>query len=364
MRFTVETNELIDTLKVVSKAVATKFDTPILSGIFIKAEKSILEFQATNHSVGIIAKIPALVEQDGEIVVAGKKIFEIVKKLSGEVVTVSLENSIAKIISESAIFGLPIFKPEDFPKFQLANPEKTILLLQKQLKNILKHTTFAAGDTTGNMLYTGVLFTVQNETLTAVATNTHRLAVYREELNQKISDDKLEFIVPAKPLAEICRLLDDNGEVKISQLSNKIAITFDNFSFVLRHIEGFFPAYEKVFPKQSTTLATFDTHKLLNALNRVSVIADDIIGGRTDFLFDDNQIKISSISGDNFRVTETVPAKINGNELDISFNFEYLIDVLQILDTEKCTIGLTEPLKPALLQSENFRYVVTPIRRT
>lgn len=362
MKITVARKELSDAMKIVTKAIATKSQTPILSGIYFSAAGSCLELQGTDHSIGIVAKIPANVEESGETVILGAKIFEIVQRLSGEVVTIETEKNQAKIKSGASEFSLLIFNAEDFPKIEREENLKSFSLTNWKFKKLIRQTAYAAGDSTDRMIFTGILFHLNGESLTLAATNTHRLAVAIEKLSESTEEEK--FVVPAKILSEISRMLDDAGKIEIVFAPKTANFIFDNVFVTARLIDGNYPPYEKVFPKESTTLVTVDREEFLRAIERVSLIGKETEYRTVDLLFGENEIKISAHSAEIGNAEEKILAEVEGGEVDISFNYEYLTDVLKAIDAEKVRIGLSESLKPADFQSENFRYVVTPVRRT
>ena len=207
MKITVARNEILDALKILMKAVAVKSETPILSGIYFSAQNSCLEMQATDNQVGIISKIPANAETDGETVITGKKLFEIVQKLTGEVVTISTEDNCAKILSAGSNFDLLTFKPEDFPKIKQEETLQKFTLRQFALKKLIKQTTFAADNSKEptRPIFAGVLFDFADKKIRLAATNTHRLAVATDTLTESVED--FQFIVPAKILQDISVIL-------------------------------------------------------------------------------------------------------------------------------------------------------------
>ncbi len=144
MKITVSKKEFSDALKIVSKALAVKSSTPILSGIYLSAAESCLEMQATDNTVGIIAKIPVNVEESGETVILGKKLFEVVTKLGGEIVTISTNENLVEISSEGTKFDLLTFNADDFPKIKVEENAQSFTLAKFSFKNLVSKTAFAA----------------------------------------------------------------------------------------------------------------------------------------------------------------------------------------------------------------------------
>lgn len=361
MKITVVKKEFSDALKIMNKACAVKPATPILSGIYLKASSSCLELQATDYTLGIIAKIPANVEVDGETVIVGKKLFKIVQKLSGEVVTISTQENLAEIFSGGSKFSLLIMSAEDFPKIQVEEAQEKMALKQSQFKNLVSKTAFAASKDDSRPIFTGVLLKFEGEKLTFAATNTHRLAVATEKISAQLNG---EFIIPAKVLQEITPMMNGEGEITLIRSGSKIFFTFDNFLVTSRIIAGVYPNFEKLLNRENEIFATVDVEEFKNALDRVAVIAKETEYQTVNFLFANNELKISARSNEVGKAEENISAEILGGEMDIGFNFGYWTDVLKVVDADKITIGMSKPLAPVDFQAENFHYVVTPVRRS
>lgn len=361
MKITVVKKEFSDALKIMNKACAVKPATPILSGIYLKASSSCLELQATDYTLGIITKIPANVEVEGETVIVGKKLLEIVQKLSGEVVTISTQENSAEIFSGGSKFSLLIMNAEDFPKIKVEESDEKITLRQFQFKNLVSKTAFAASKDDGRPIFTGVLLKFEGEKLTFAATNTHRLAVATERISAQLNG---EFIISAKVLQEIASMIDGADEITLVHSGSKIFFTFGNLLVTTRIIAGVFPPYEKVFPKENEIFATVDVEEFKNALDRVAVIAKETEYQTVNFLFANNELKISARSNEVGKAEENISAEIKCGEMDIGFYFGYWTDVLKVVDAEKITIGMSKELAPVDFQTENFHYVVTPVRRS
>ena len=361
MKFTVARKEFADALKFVLKAVAVKTQTPILAGVYFKAENSTLELQATDHSLGIITKVPANVEESGETVIFGKKLFEMVLKLSGDTLTITADDTNAEIKSAGTKYNLLVLNPADFPKIKQEESAKEILLRQRNFKNLLKKTTFAAADDKeiSRMIFTGVLFKFEN--LMLAATNTHRLAVVTEKISEV--ENNFEYLIPAKTLQEISAMLDEVGEVRISFSDKTANFIFDNFFVTTRLISGDFPDFSNLLNSERNISVTVSPQEFLQALERVSIIAKETEYNTVNLNFADNEIKISSSSADVGKAEEYISAEIEGGELQISFNYKYLTDVLKVIDAEKIKIGMSGTLAPIDFQEINFRYIVTPVRR-
>lgn len=364
MKFLVSKKEFAEALKFANKACAVKSNTPILSGIYLSAAESCLEIQATDNTIGIIAKIPVNVEESGATIILGKKLFEVVTKLGGDVVTVSTNENLAEISSGGTKFDLLTFNADDFPKIKVEENAQTFTLTKFSFKNLVSKTAFAAAKDDGRPIFTGVLFKSDGEKLTLAATNTHRLAVATEKIP---ATDEFEFIVPAKVLQDISAMFDVGRKMKIGYGKGKITFTFDNLLVTARIIAGMFPNLKNLLNEEKNIFATVDVAEFKNALERAAVIAKESEYNCVDLTFADNGLKISANSNEIGKAEENISAKIDGGELEIAFNIGYWLDVLKVLDAEKIVVGLTKPLAPVdvkIVGDDSFQYVVTPVRRS
>ncbi len=363
MKITMSRKEFADTLKNVLKAVAVKTMTPILAGVYLKAENSTLELQATDYSLGIISKVAANVEESGETVIVGKKLFEIIQKLTGDTLTITADDTNSEIKSAGTKYSLLTFNANDFPKVNQEEILQTFTLRQKDFKKLIKQSAFAAADdkTTLRPIFTGVLFHLKGENLTLAATNTHRLVVVYEKLPEPV-EGEIKNIVPAKTLENIYSMLD-TGEVKISFTKKTASFAFDSYLVTARLISGDFPPYERLLNEESNIFATLKPQEFLQALERVAVIAKETEYNIARFHFDSDGLNIFATSQDVGKAEEKISAEVKGGDLDISFNYNYLTDALKVIDAENLTIGMSGELKPIDFQLDNFRYIVTPVRR-
>lgn len=190
------------------------------------------------------------------------------------------------------------------------------------------------------------------------------MAVVYDKLREPV--DESDFIVPAKILQDISAMLADTGEVKISCTDKTANFIFNNLFVTARLIAGIFPNFERLLSEEKTIFANVVREEFLQALERVSIIGKETEYQTVNLLFDEN-IEVSSSSPDVGNAEEFVVAAITGGELDISFNYNYLIEALKVIDADQIQIGLNGNLKPIKIKSvgnDSFHYVVTPVRRT
>lgn len=368
MKFTCSKNELIESLNAVSRAVAVKPQMPILAGIYLKAEGSGLELQANNFSLGIITKIPINTEEPGEIAVVGKFLLEIIRKLSGDTVTISHQSgeSVVNIQSESAAFTLLAMNAEDFPKVRSQEAFNSFKIKTATLKKLIRKTAFACASDDSRPIFTGCCLEISGNSVTMAATNTHRLAIIKETISEYLGE--MKFIIPATTLRDFLKISENatpDSFVNVDCSNKYIAFTFDNIFMTSRLIEGQYPPYDRVVPASSDIFATIDVDELSSAVERIAVISKETEYNTIRFIFSQNGIEISSTSPEVGKAVEHIGAQVEGGDLDISFNVVYISEILKVLDGKTCKFAMTKPLAPVDIReidSDNFIYVVTPVR--
>lgn len=367
LKITCTTRELLEAVNTVSKAVAVKPPAPILSGIFLKAEGSSLEIEANNLDIGIRTKISANTEVPGSIVVSGKYLQEMARKLSGDIVSISYDDEakVARLQSESISFKMLALNVEEWVHIKEPEVEVSFALPAVTFKNLIRKTVYACAHDESRPMFTGCLLQIDGNKITMVGTNTHRIAIMHETVADNLGE--MSYIIPSKALGELARLADDSGDnnVTIRCSSKDIDFTFDNVYIKTRLLSGDFPPFEKVIPKEAITTVRVDTMDLLAAIDRVGLISRETDYKTIRFAIDKEGLHLSSTSPDIGNAEESIMAAIEGEDIDIAFNVNYLIEALKVIDTKICVIKLSGRLKPADIREadrDDFIYIVTPIR--
>ncbi len=366
MKFSCYKSDLNEALQFVIRAVAVKPMTPILAGIYLKAEGSMLELQANNFSTGIITRIPVNTEERGETVVSGKRFQEFVRNMPDDTITISDEGNTLMIESGGASVGLLTMAAEDFPKVKTPETENSFKIRTTTLKSLIRKTVFAVAKEDSRPIFTGCCFEVKGNKISLVATNTHRLALAKELLNEEYAD--CSFVVPAETLRGLMYRIDPNdieNYVTINYSARYLTFTFDNVFVTSRLIEGIFPPYDRVIPADSATQVIVDADDFKQAVEFVALMSKETEYNTVKFFFADGSIEISSTSPEIGDATKNVDAKIDGADLEISFNVNYIVDVLKVLESDRLLIELNDRFSPAKFsEPENplYVYVATPVR--
>lgn len=367
MKCTCSRSDLNDALNAVSRAVAVKPATPILGGIYLRAENNTLELQSTNYQLGVIARIPANVENEGATVVIGKYFPSIVQKFSGEIVTISDENdsSNATLKSEAASFDLLTMDADDFPRVKKKEILQSFRVQSGALKNLISHAAFACGNDQSRPAFTGCLAEISGTNINFVGTNAHRIAIAKDKIFDETPDFKL--IIPATTLRNLLGMLAGvkDSVVTVDYSGSDVAFTFENVFVSSRLIDAAFPSYEKVIPASCETTAVVEVAELRAALERMQIIASETEYKTVMLNFTQDGLEIISNSYEIGKSTEHVDAEVTGSDIELAFNVNYLQDALKIIGSSKLKIGMNQTLSPVDirgLDDDSFIYIITPLR--
>ncbi|HQB11690.1 MAG TPA: DNA polymerase III subunit beta [Candidatus Omnitrophota bacterium] len=357
-------NELLKKIGLgVSIAGGKPSTLPILNNLLLETQKDgMLKIVATDMEVGVSTLLPVEIGQQGSVTVPARKFHDIVKELpEGEISLSVTKNNTVNIKSGKSFFKIMGLDKEDFPKLPDPSPEKEVELEQSILKESLILTSFAISHDETRYVLNGVLVSLQENQIRFIATDGRRLAFYKKDLKEKIGK-KIDMIIPSKTIHELLKLLEWEGKVKISHSQNKVIFKFQDTYLTSSLIEGNFPNYEQVIPKEEKTTAVVHCEEFLQAVRRVALLTS-IESPAVKFDFIKGKVLISAKSPNMGEAREEVPAEVSGQEVTIGFNPNYFIDLLKNLTDESITFALTEPDKPGLVKGRNgYLYVIMPMQ--
>ena len=368
MKFSCYKNDLIEALQFVIRAVAVKPMTPVLAGIYLRAEGSMLELQANNFSIGVITRIPVNTEVAGETVVPGKKFQDFVRNLPDDTITFSDEesNNSLRIESGGASVELLTMAANEFPKVKTPETDNSFKIRTTVLRNLIRKTIFAVAKDDTRPIFTGGCFEVRGDTISLVATNTHRLALAKDKVIESSGD--CNFVVPAETLRGVMLRIDPadvENYITIKYSARNLTFTFDNVFVAARLIEGQFPSYEKVIPASSQTHVNLDTSDFKNAVEFVALMSRETEYNTVKFSFSNGAVEISSNSPEFGGAGQAIEAQIDGEDVDISFNVDYIADALKVIESHEVIIALNDRYSPAAFTepgNDNYIYIATPVR--
>ena len=351
-------------IQIVGNIISTKTTLPILSNILIETQKNELKLTATDLDTAISCLIPVTVLQEGSITVPSKRFGDIIKELPEEEVIVSTrKNNMVTIDCKNAFFKVMGLPKEEFPKLPSIKNKESITIEQNILKNMLNMTSFAMSHDETRYILNGILFDIGEAKIRMVATDGRRLALIEREINTTEKIQK-KVIIPMKAIQELIRTLKDEGEIKILFDNNQVSFKMDKALIMSRLIEGEFPQYEQVIPKEHKTRVKLDRVSWLAATRRASILTNQDSQAIKIDLFK-NRMVVSKNTPDIGEAREELEVEYKGNDISIGFNPTYLIDALKNIDIDNVGFELTGPDRPGVIRTpDKFVYVVLPMQLT
>jgi DNA polymerase-3 subunit beta len=368
VKFTCTKKALSEALHSVSRAVANKSTLPILSNVLLEVKEGMLKLVTTDLEMGLTCSIPLDRFEEGAVTVPEKILQDVVGGLgdTNDVTVSDDERSMLTVTagkSRYTIHGLPA---TDYPLLPQVNSNISIKVKSGDFKDLIKKVIFAVSTDEGRAVLTGCFLNWDGVMLTAVATDTHRLAAKRVTANGEMVE-AVSIVVPERSMNELMRLLnvgDEYVEIHISE--NQVKFVFAHISMVSRLIEGTFPPFERVIPAQTdlTKRLVINREELLDAVRRANVVASKE-NNKIVIKAEENKLSITARTGDIGEANEEIDVLLEGDPIEIGFNADFLRDVLQVLTCDTVELGLSAPLSPGLLRSvdeSEFNYVVMPMQ--
>ncbi len=373
MRVTVTRDELLTALQRVQGIVEKRNTMPSLANVLLEAKSDGLDISATDLELGMRGLYKANVAEPGLITFSARKLYEILKEIKDQEIAITVtDNSLVTIKagrSQFKVVGLP---GKDFPPLPAIEREGLIPLEGAGLLQLIRRTLFAVGDNDTRYVLNGLLITIMHAddvaTIRFVGTDGHRLAVADQKLEigkEKLAGQEVKAIVPKKAAFEIRRLLEEGGDEPMIGLTKNMLI-FRKSGLVLtsRLMEGNYPNYQQVIPKDSKNKITVNRDDIEGALRRVSVLSQDRTSS-VKLTFSEKSITLFSSHPELGEAEEEIPASFRGESFSAGFNARYLLDVLGVIDGDKLVLDMETSLSPCLIRVPDtpmFQTVVMPVK--
>ncbi len=374
MKFTVNRNLFVDNLNNVMHAISSRATIPILSGIKLNLTEDELLLIGSDSDISIEIRIPVsedlTVESTGAIVLPARFFSEIIRRLPGKEFSLEVKESFqTQIISENSEFTINGLDANNYPRLPEIPDESSFIISGKTFREIINETQFAVATQESRLVLTGVHFDFGPERIHAVATDSHRLSSRALTLENG-PQAKTDLIIPGKSLLELARIIGETDpEIKVCPGENQVLFEIGNILFYSRLLEGSYPDTERLIPSESTTSVEFDLAELSSALDRASLLTHAGRNNVVDLTLDtENQTaKLSGESAEIGNVEEDVAfKKLEGKNLKISFNPDYLRDALRASVTDSVVMEFTQPLRPFTVNPDkddiDFVQLITPVR--
>lgn len=353
MRFTISREKLQEGLAAVAASIPTKTTLPVLANILVETTDKGIRLSGTDLDIAVTTEVAADVETPGATTIPAKKLTEIARELPPSSVKIAAvgEQRITLDCGRShfKILGLP---KDEFPTFPSIRFGESWRIRSGDLQKLIGHTSFAVSTEESRPILNGVLWELKSESMRMVATNGHRLA--KMEVPIKASGaPAADLIVPPKALEQIRRLFPADEELEIARGDNHLGFRSPFTVVYTRLIEGPYPPYDQVIPKDNDRVAIADKVALTSALKRMSVIASDQTH-RIRLSFNSGILRFSVQTPDLGEATDELAVRYSGDQLDIGFNASYLLEILRYIPTEEVKLTFKAPERAATIEPEGW----------
>ena len=378
MKFTINRSAFISQLNNVLRAISSKTTIPILTGLKMVVNEDNIVLTGSNSDITIESVISAnnadndlTIEDTGAIVLPARFFSDIVKKLPDKKVTIEVTSGFqADITSGSAKFQINGQDAENFPHLPEIETNKSVTLPNDILKEVIRQTVIAVSKQESRPILAGVHITLKDGVLTAVATDSHRLAQRKVVLDNIDNGIDFDVIIPGKSMEELSGMISDvHEDVQMQVTENQVLFIFGNTHFYSRLLEGNYPETSQLIPQTADTTVELEAGTFLSSIERASLLShesrNDVV--KLSLKPSENLVRISGDSPDIGTVEEeVVTSALDGNDLEISFNPNYMKDALRSFGQATIKISFTSPLRPFTLvpteDQENFVHLITPVR--
>lgn len=372
MIFTCDKQSLQDALTLVVRAVSTRTTMSILECVLLTATENGVILCASDLEVTIETKaIPAQVESVGSIALDAKLFTDIVRKLSGQSITIEVDETFTALCkggrSRLKISGQP---PDEFPlidELEIGIVNERYSLKTLVLKDMIKQTIFSVSLDQSKMVLTGELLEIKENILRMVAVDMFRISYRAEKLDETGGTPEYSAVVPGKSMNELSRILpaDEDDIVNFFFTPKWAVFETDGFRLVSRLLEGDFVRYDQIFNEDFITAVTVDRVQLLNAFERAVLVAIESRMPPTQLDIKNDDILITA-HNERGQVNDGVPCEMDGKELTIHFNPRYFIEALRVIEDERVVLKFNTPLSPCTLRGEDesidCKYLIVPLR--
>ena len=366
MKFTVAQDVLVKPLQLVAGVVERRQTMPVLANVLMVLQGNTLSLTGTDLEVEIIARVEvSKATGDGEITVPARKFLDIVRSLSDSSdIDFSLDAQKAIVKSGRSRFTLSTMPASEFPAVEEGADELSFAAAQKEIKYLIDRTSFAMAQQDVRYYLNGMLWELRAQALRVVATDGHRLAMCTRPVDVELKGIK-QAILPRKGVVELSRLLQDNDEpVKLVLGTNHFRASTAAITFTSKLVDAKFPDYERVLPPPGDKIILGDRNVLKQAFARTAILSNEKYRG-VRLLFEAGQLTVAANNPEQEEAEDKVEVDYDGEELELGFNASYLLDVANVMQSEKMKISLVDNNSSALIEEpgeSDSAYVVMPMR--
>ena len=381
MKFTINRSAFIGYLTNVQRAISARTTIPVLTGVKITADESGLMLSGSDSDISIEIFVPVSDEdnqleiiKEGGIVLPSKIFNDILRKMSDEKLTIEVGEKLqTNITSANASFNINSIDVDNYPKFPIIDSNEVITLPTDLFKQVIQHTVIAISTQESRPILTGVNITIENDTLKAVATDSHRLSqrIIPITIPDNLKENTYTVIIPGKSLVELSRIIEEEDTIEMMVTDNQVLFKSANIYFYSRLLEGYYPDTNRLIPSTSATELIISAADLLQATDRASLLSHEGKNNVVKLTISDDRVELSSNSPEIGMVEEELSyEEANGDSLVISFNPDYLKDALRTFGHQNVKLSFTAPIRPFTVVpavdnspfEQAFIQLITPVR--
>ncbi|MDD2814874.1 MAG: DNA polymerase III subunit beta [Thiotrichaceae bacterium] len=372
MYFEIPRKELLPSLKMITSVVEMRQTLPILGNVLVQVENATLKLTATDAEVEIACTLPLEASldssNDGETTIPARKLFDICRSLSdGAPIQINNQDAEERAVVRSgkSRFTLSCLPASDFPSRQAIEGVYRFKFSQRTLKELFARTQFAMAQQDVRYYLNGICLDLNNGRLSVVATDGHRLAMGSEPFDLD-GHEPIQVIIPRKAVTELTRMLDGaDSEVEIALDEHHIQVTLSqSLSLSSKLIDGRFPDYLSVIPHRTERTAVIAADALKQALSRVAILSNEKYKG-VRLSLSNNLLKVTARNPEQEEAEEELEIVYEGEEFEIGFNVNYLLDVLSVINAKEVDLRFNDPNSSCLITPhdvESVQYVIMPMR--
>jgi len=381
MKITTNKNLLLEGILTVQKAVSTKSSMQVLECILVNVYNNTMKLTGNNLEISIQYEIPVNMEIEGSILLNARMFGDIIRKLPDEPVTISkMENDKIDIECGNSYFSINSINPKTYPELPAINTECEYEIKQKNLKDMIRQTIFAASNDEKTKILTGALFEYKDNLLTIVAIDSFRMAIRRKKINELLdvnisnSENNIEdnengsnfsIVIPAKVLNELSKILTNTNDiVKIMSAENQVVFETSNCRIITRILGGEYLNYKNFIPENYKTEIKVKKDDLLSSIERASVFSQEDRKYPINLKLTCEGLFIDCKTEHGI-VNESLYPEIDGDELGISYNPKFFIEALKAIDDEEIKVKFTTTVGPSIIapiEGNDYSYMILPVR--
>lgn len=364
MKIICNTSILAEAVMNVQKAVMTKTAMPILEGILFTADEKGVKLTGYDLEIGIETTIEADVIEEGSVIINAKTFCDIIRHIPYDKIIFETDEKLqCKIYCGDIEYYMTGISPKDYPELPVIINGKDISISQKILKDMIKKTIFSVAVNDVRVIHKGIKFEIKPGEIRLVAIDSHRIAIRKEFIDY--NGEELSFVVPAKTMGEIMKLIPDGDDfVKIGLGRRHILFEINGYTIISRLLEGEFMKYESIIPTNYNTVVRTKTKDMISSVERVALIITDRFKAPLKLEFREDELKISTATALG-TANDKLEVSVDGNDIEIGIQSRYILDALRAGEEDEILIGMVSPTNPVCIiptSGESFLYLILPVR--